>query len=180
MGKKAGNKFNYNKNRRRAWKKQKKLPSIGCAEIKAAWDDRKSVQANLSDMGLSLDANKSLRIPSTKDQLKEATVCDSKTTAVKSSVKTRKKTNVIEELEAVANAEQPIRMRLAEPEVRYCIYMMERYGEDYKAMARDERNYYQDTPKQIRRKVLTFKSIPNQYSLYLQQKESGTVQSDND
>jgi hypothetical protein len=39
------------------------------------------------------------------------------------------------------------------------------------AMARDERNYYQDTPKQIKRKITTFKGIPSQYRAYLQSKE---------
>ena len=35
-------------------------------------------------------------------------------------------------LEREANAPQPKRFRLSEPDVRYCIYMMEKYGEDYK------------------------------------------------
>jgi len=181
MGKKSGNKFNYNKNRRRAWKKQKKLPTIGCAEVKEAWDSRKSVQANFSDMGLSLDPNKTLRIPSTKELLKESTLgAGSKSTGSKSVTEKQVKTNVIKDLEAVANAEQPVRMRLAEPEIRYCIYMMERYEDDYKAMARDDKNYYQDTPKQIRRKILTFKSIPEQYREYLNSKSQQTCsQSDN-
>jgi len=176
--KKSGT-FNYNKNRRRAWKKTKKLPSIGCAEVKEAWDSRKSFKANLSDMGLSVDPNQTLRIPSTKELLKEATAQNAKSSNVKAKakVKTVKKSNVVKELEAVANAEQPVRMQLAEPEVRFCIHMIEHYGEDYKAMARDERNYYQDTPKQIRRKILTFKSIPEQYKEYLHSR-SNTSQSD--
>lgn len=38
------------------------------------------------------------------------------------------------------------------------------------AMARDEENYYQDTPKQIARKIRVFRSIPEQYSAYLASK----------
>jgi hypothetical protein len=38
------------------------------------------------------------------------------------------------------------------------------------AMAKDRRNYYQDTPKQIKRKITSFKSTPNQYSAYLKLK----------
>ncbi|KAJ8317256.1 hypothetical protein KUTeg_005160 [Tegillarca granosa] len=92
------------------------------------------------------------------------------------------------ELEAEANVEQASTMRLSEPEVRYCIYMMEKHGDDFKvnnqkdvkhfsyAMARDSRNYYQDTPKQIKRKINKFKSIPDQYNAYLRSKEAVFVQ----
>ncbi len=45
-------------------------------------------------------------------------------------------------------------------------------------MARDEKNYYQDTPKQIRKKIMTFKSIPQQYNAYLKAKEDGTLDMD--
>lgn len=38
-------------------------------------------------------------------------------------------------------------------------------------MARDKRNYYQDTPKQIRNKILTFQKIPEIYEAYLLMKE---------
>ncbi len=38
----------------------------------------------------------------------------------------------ISELEDEANIPQPRRVRLSQPDVRYCIYMMETYGEDYK------------------------------------------------
>jgi len=168
MGK-PKNKFNYSKNRRRAWKKKKKLPAIGCEEVRQAWDDRKSLQANLKEMGLSVDPNKSLRIPSTKETMG---LPANKVLPEPMTKNLIKKPDVIEQLEEVANAEQPIRMRLADPEVKYCIYMMERYGEDYKAMARDDRNYYQDTPKQIRRKINSFKSLPEQYNEYLSIKNS--------
>ena len=45
-------------------------------------------------------------------------------------------------------------------------------------MARDDKNYYQDTPKQIRKKIMTFKSIPMQYKAYLKAKEEGTLDLD--
>ena len=45
-------------------------------------------------------------------------------------------------------------------------------------MARDDKNYYQDTPKQIRKKIMTFKSIPEQYKAYLKAKEDGTLDID--
>jgi len=125
------------------------------------------LQANLSVMGLSADPNKTLHIPSAKELLSAVEGEEPVKNAV---VKPVQKPYVIEDLETVANAEQPCRMWLAEPEVQYCVYMMERYGEDYKAMALDERNYYQDTPKQIRRKIARFQSIPDQYAAYLRSK----------
>ncbi len=36
------------------------------------------------------------------------------------------------ELEEEANHPQERRLKYSDPEVRYCIYMMEKYGEDYK------------------------------------------------
>lgn len=36
-----------------------------------------------------------------------------------------------------------------------------------KAMAKDKKNYYQETPKQIRKKILKFKSIPEHFNHYL-------------
>jgi len=35
-------------------------------EVREAWDSRKSLQANLRHMGLSVDPNKTLRIPTAK------------------------------------------------------------------------------------------------------------------
>ena len=40
--------------------------------------------------------------------------------------------NFLAELEDEANQPQEKRMRVSEPEARYAIYMMEKYGDDYK------------------------------------------------
>jgi hypothetical protein len=162
--------FQYSKNRRKAWKKKKKLPNIGCDEVKQSWDSRKSLQANLREMGLSADPNKSVRIPTAKEMMNSNG--EEVVAAIAPKQQQSRKPKVIQDLETIANAEQPLRMRLAEPEVNYCIYMMEKYGENYAAMAHDERNYYQDTPKQIRRKILSFKSLPDQYNAYLNTRSS--------
>lgn len=54
-----------------------------------------------------------------------------------------------------------------------CIYMMEKYGDAYKKMACDHKNYYQDTPAQIKRRINTFKTMKTAYAKYLSDKESG-------
>ena len=65
-------KFNYNKNLKKAWRKEKakKTPKITDATLKEAWSLTKSIEGNYSEMGLTTDANKSLRIPKTKTLLK--------------------------------------------------------------------------------------------------------------
>ncbi|CAH1783292.1 unnamed protein product [Owenia fusiformis] len=163
--KKRGMSFDYDKNRRKAWLKSKKLPTIGCHELKNAWDEKKSVKQNLREMGISADPNKSIKIMNTTE--KHAN--DGETTWKPSA--SNIKPGVIEEMESRASVVKKKTMRLSQPEVRYCIYMMETYGENYKKMARDDKNYYQDTPAQIRKKIKTFKGIPEQYEEYLKSKE---------
>ena len=40
----------------------------------------------------------------------------------------------------------------------------------FQAMARDPRNHYQDTPKQIKKKINHFKNSSKQYEVYLKSK----------
>lgn len=152
--KKCRKKFNYNKNRRRIRNKQKKPPHIGCNPVKKAWDEQKSIVQNLKEMGLSADPNKSLRIATTRERLTGI-----KFDATAEDVKPMK-TAVIKELELEASAEQTSRLSMADPDVQFCTYMINKYGDNYVAMACDRRNYYQETPKQIQKKIKKFNSIP--------------------
>ncbi|XP_068600789.1 nucleolar protein 16 isoform X1 [Brachionichthys hirsutus] len=56
--------FDYNQDRKKLKKKfnKKSNPRIENAQIRNAWDDRKSVSRNLQDMGLAFDPNRSLPI----------------------------------------------------------------------------------------------------------------------
>ncbi|XP_035215020.1 uncharacterized protein LOC118188639 [Stegodyphus dumicola] len=74
------------------------------------------------------------------------------------------------ELEAEANAPRPKTLRLPTEPIKFCVYMIEKYGENYNDMAKDPKNHYQDTPAQIRKKILKFKSIPCQWNGYLRAK----------
>ena len=156
--------FQYDRNRSREWKNSKKLPAIECKQIKKAWNSKKSIQQNMRLMGLSMDPNITLRIPTTKELLTGESSKENK------KKKPMIQTNVVAELEEEANIPLAKTLQFSEPEVRYCVHMIEKYGEDYKAMAKDRRNYYQDTPKQIKRKITSFKSTPSQYSAYLKLK----------
>ncbi|XP_078574720.1 nucleolar protein 16-like [Branchiostoma floridae x Branchiostoma japonicum] len=167
-------KFDYSKNRKRQWKKSKKKVKIGHRGVEAAWDDRKSVGQNLRDMGLSHDVNKTIPLPKTRDMMPKVYQDEGMEVDVSPPKKSKKakKLHVMRQLEQEANTVQEGAPRLSSEMVRYCTYMMDKYGEDYVAMAKDVKNYYQDTPKQIRRKIARFKSIPEQYQEYLKQKET--------
>ncbi|KAK3597767.1 hypothetical protein CHS0354_006125 [Potamilus streckersoni] len=172
MGKHIKNrkmKFLYNVDRKKLWKKSKKLPAIKCPEIKQAWDNKKTVFQNMADMGLSADPNKTLKIANTKELIGPKSMKVEDNDKTRKSLKPRKG-YVAQALEDQAGLSPAKTLRLSEPDVQYCIYMMEKYGDDYKAMAKDPKNYYQDTPKQIRRKINIFTSIPEQYNDYLQSK----------
>ncbi|GFT45836.1 nucleolar protein 16, partial [Nephila pilipes] len=75
-----------------------------------------------------------------------------------------------DELESKANAPPPKSFRLPSEVMKFSVYMIEKYGEDYKAMAKDPKNYYQDTPAVIRRKINRFKNTPCQWNGYLRTK----------
>ncbi|VDN54409.1 unnamed protein product [Dracunculus medinensis] len=50
-----------------------------------------------------------------------------------------------------------------------CIYMMEKYATDYKAMSLDPRNAFMDSESTLARKIRIFKET-NEYQLYLMKK----------
>jgi hypothetical protein len=56
---------------------------------------------------------------------------------------------------------------------RFCIYMIEKYAEDHVKMAKDYKNLYQYTPKQIKRQINQFKNMKKAYDKYLLDKKSG-------
>ncbi|XP_063435437.1 uncharacterized protein LOC134716388 [Mytilus trossulus] len=148
--------FQYDRNRSKEWKNSKKLPTIECKQIKKAWIKNKSVEQNMRLMGLSSDPNITLKVPSIKQMLDNE---NKKTQKKEKNIK--QTTTVIKELEEEASIPPAKTLQLSEPLVRYCVCMLESYGEDYKAMAKDRKNYYQDTPKQIKRKINSFKNTPD-------------------
>jgi len=175
---------------------------VACAQVEEAWDAKKSAKSNLEKIGLAYDINKIMKVPSTKDELKKVAKSAQQDVSMKDADVSKKpkrssvpkedqhendvsaKSQVVRDLEqeaeqATVESKKRRQLRLSQPEIRYCIYMMEKYADDYDRMARDPKNAYQDTPAQIRRKIETFKSIPIQYNAYLRSKglltENGAV-----
>ncbi|KAM7327627.1 hypothetical protein ACRRTK_013994 [Alexandromys fortis] len=151
-GKTRRQKFGYNVNRKRLNRnaRRKAAPRIECSHIRHAWDHTKSVRQNLAEMGLAMDPNKAVPLRKRKVKGMEVDVEERPKDLVR-------KPYVVNDLEAEASLPEKKGNTLSWDLIEYVHYMVENHGEDYKSMARDEKNYYQDTPKQIRNKINVYK-----------------------
>ncbi|XP_061714257.1 nucleolar protein 16 [Cydia pomonella] len=165
-------KYLHKLNRKRMHLKQRSTGQVNCKTLKEAWDMKKSTLRNLKEMGLANDPNKAIKIPNYKqEQLKRAKKIVNQEESSESEDDTEEKTipkkEVVERLEKEARAPRERRFMLPKGQVEYLTYLLDKYGHDYKAMARDKKNFYQETWKQIRAKIKTFMGIPKQYGEYL-------------
>lgn len=122
-------------------------------------------------MGLAYDVNKLLGIPKLKEKLKSHIQSTTQWKLEKLEEPEKpSKSFVIEELEKEAKAPKERLFRLPKGQVEWITYLMDKYGFDFKAMAKDKRNHYQETWKQIRAKIKRFIGIPEQYAEYLEKR----------
>ncbi|XP_065841278.1 nucleolar protein 16-like [Oscarella lobularis] len=113
-------------------RKNRKLKFEG--PIGDAYDSKKTLRENFKAMGLVLDPNE----PTDGN---------------------RTKTSVVEALEQDAASRQrkgPSPRHIAPGEAKFLSDLIQKYGTNYEAMARDESNRYQHTPNQIQRKCRAF------------------------
>ncbi|XP_024120432.1 nucleolar protein 16 isoform X2 [Oryzias melastigma] len=138
-------KFDYNKNRKKLKRKfqKKSRPWIEDSHIRNAWDDSKSTASNLLEMGLSSDPNRTLPVKKTKSAAQRSRIIT--------------KPYILNQLEEEASLPEKDCKTLSSDLMEYVQYMIRQHKDDYKAMARDDKNYYQDTPKQIKRKINEYK-----------------------
>ncbi|XP_054167430.1 nucleolar protein 16-like isoform X1 [Oppia nitens] len=156
----------------------KKTVKIECKSIRDSIDKKKNLTINFTAMGLSLNPNKTLAKVGTEEQNE---IKNSKRKEVKNKSKDNlKKTKVIEELEAEASKEIPKKFKFGPINAKFCVYMIEKYGDNYEAMARDPINYYQESVGQIRQKIKKFKAIPSNWNSYLEAKKLIETQDTND
>ncbi|XP_063362728.1 nucleolar protein 16 isoform X1 [Cydia amplana] len=165
-------KYQHKLNRKRMHLKLRSTGQVNCKTLKESWDMKKSTLRNLKEMGLANDPNKAIKIPNYKqEQLKRAKKIVNQEESSESEedieVKIIPKIEVLARLEKEARAPRQRRFMLPKGQVEYLTYLLDKYGHDYKAMARDKKNFYQETWKQIRAKIKTFMGIPKQYGEYL-------------
>nr|CAG4638846.1 EOG090X0IKC [Cyclestheria hislopi] len=141
---KSRKKFRYNVNRKRANKRAQKLPAVKCKPIKEAWNPKLTTKKNITKMGLVYDVNSSIPLKTTLPE----EPAESKTT------------KVIEKLKEEANAPRKGTMKISAEQIRWIEYFLDKYGEDYEAMARDKENHYQETASQLKQKIQKFLNRP--------------------
>ncbi|XP_027752171.1 nucleolar protein 16 [Empidonax traillii] len=162
-GKSRRHKYSYNLNRKRLYRsaRRRAAPRIACSHIRHAWDPSKSVAQNLAEMGLSADPNKAVPIPKKPGM-------EAESSGQQSGKKIVRKPYVVNEMEYEASLPEKKSNTLSRDLIDYVRYMIQNHGENYKEMARDEKNYYQDTPKQIKRKINVYKNFyPEEYKEFM-------------
>jgi len=165
-------KFRYDRNRKRIKKTQEKHRKdkikVDNDVIKELWNPKESIKNNLESMGVAFDANKVLDKKSTKQQFIEKIQDENQVEKTPPALAV-KSSEVIKRLEAQAleaESNKKSNFRFTGEQVKWITYCLEKHGDDFKAMARDPKNIWQETPKQIRQKVLKFVSIPEQFAVY--------------
>merc|ERR1719278_1510920 len=80
------------------------------------------------------------------------------------------KPEVLAKLSEEANVPVKQNFRFTTSQVQLITHMMDKHGTDYKAMARDPRNHFQETPAKLRGMIRKFISIPEHYAPYCKER----------
>ena len=167
-------KFNYSTNRKRVKNRMEKNTKfnikVDCPILRENWDNRKSVKQNMDKLGVAVDANNSVKqIKSTKTKFTETPL--EALSGMKTSKQNKAPTATVSKLVAEAAIVKPPTFRFSLEQVKWITSMLDKYNDyDFKAMARDPKNVFQETPKQIEKKVRKFMKIPDHYVPYCREK----------
>lgn len=138
-------------------------------------------------MGLVFDINKSIGLPNHKAQrvarfnkklvngfveedLSGTESEQSEVTPAKSNHKFPKQ-HVAEGMEKDSKELRESKFRLPKGQVALISYLIDKYGLNYKKMAKDHKNYDQETWRQLRAKCRKFMGIPEQFAKYLEERD---------
>lgn len=137
---------------------------------------------NLKEIGLAYDPNQTIKIPNAKQariklirKMNGFIEEDNYETNPSENVQKRPKGFVMEQLEEDANALRESRLRLPKGLISQLCYMMDKYKLNYKSMTMDTKNYDQWTWKQFRAKIRKFILIPEQFNLFLQERNLNDI-----
>lgn len=156
------------------------LPAL--PEISQNWDRTKSFNANMKRSGLTKDPNRLLKKPGNvvHDNIVNSLAKIGNLPKPPTEKKQKKKKcdidpikKAIDVIEAKVKDNIPLSnaMDFGQDWRLLCTYLMDRYKNDYKAMARDPRNYYQETPKQLRYKIGYFVNHKVYFTEYCEERK---------
>ena len=167
--------FDYGRSRKRVRKQQEKTSKfnvkVDCKVVQDAWDHRVSVKENMSRMGIVLNASEVMPVAGAKKKMvstlkKQRNIPEAENEA-KSNIL---KPEVISKLTEEANVPVKQNFRFNSTQVQLITFMMDKHGTDYKAMARDPRNHFQETPAKLRGMIRKFINIPEHYAPYCRER----------
>ena len=167
--------FDYGRSRKRVRKQQEKTSKfnvkVDCKVVQDAWDHRVSVKENMSRMGIVLNASEVMPFAGAKKKMvstlkKQRNIPEAENES-KSNIL---KPEVISKLTEEANVPVKQNFRFNSTQVQLITFMMDKHGTDYKAMARDPRNHFQETPAKLRGMIRKFINIPEHYAPYCRER----------
>jgi len=164
--KKRAQKYRYHVNRKKMFKKLKKGPLIESDVLREHWDKKTSVKKNLKGMGLCADPNQMMSVPLTKETMIPGN--DDYDPYYDEEKESTPKTNIIENIEKVAASGKKREEQMSADESKFISHLLQKYPlTDLEAMARDYKNYWQNTPLQIKKKIDRFARVhPQLYKNY--------------
>jgi len=134
-------------------RKKKKLvkPAIGNEVLKQHWDEKKTLQQNMKDLGLAYDSNNAIPIENIRKINKKQRM---KADDVEETMETEHEVNpaVITEFEKQAANGKQTERHISPDEAKFVMTFMKKHGTNYKKMSRDKLNTLQHTAKVIQRK----------------------------
>ncbi|XP_028390832.1 nucleolar protein 16-like [Dendronephthya gigantea] len=142
--------------------KNKKKVNIDSKAIRKTWDKSKTLKQNFKDLGLAYNVNNNMPVKNKGDGghlNSEAMDID------------KPRSSVVKELEEEASHGIKKEKHISPGETKFLWELIQDYGDNYEAMRRDKRNYYQHTAKQLRRKCTKFLNSTQDFSKYIDSQE---------
>lgn len=131
--------------------------------IRKTWDKSKTLKQNFKDIGLAYNVNNSMPVKNTGDK--------SISSSEAMEVDKQPRNSVVKELEQEASHGAKTEKHISPGEAKFLWELIRDHGDNYEAMKRDKRNYYQHTAKQLRRKCTKFLNSSQDFSKYIDNPE---------